>query len=325
MTNYKKRLVIGTRSSGLALAQTRIFIDKLLHNYSDMSPESIEIRQIKTSGDQNQSIRLDQMGGKGLFAKEIETEILNGTVDLGIHSMKDMPADENNDLSIACWLERHDHRDALLTNSSHQSFMELTKHSSIGTSSIRRRSQIMNLRKDLKIKSLRGNVDTRIKKLEDKEFDAIILSAAGLKRLSLDHLISYTFSDDELLPAACQGAIGIQIDSSNLELKTFLEPLNHSLTEITCKIERDVLRTIKANCNSPIGLFAKETDDAIQLRCDIFDHCGKIIFSSKAKKPYPQSKLLGIEMGDEILASLGQSVIDNLDNLENDFDYTPDR
>jgi porphobilinogen deaminase len=97
------------------------------------------------------------------------------------------------------------------------------------------------------------------------------------------------------------------------------------LTETTCKIERDVLRTIKANCNSPIGLFAKETYDAIQLRCDIFDHSGKIIFSSKAKKPYPQSKLLGIEMGDEILATLGQSVVDNLDNLENDFDYTPDR
>jgi hydroxymethylbilane synthase len=325
MTNYKKRLVIGTRSSGLALAQTRIFIDKLLQNYPDMSPESIEIRQIKTSGDQNQSIRLDQMGGKGLFAKEIETEILNGTVDLGIHSMKDMPADENNNLSIACWLERHDHRDALLTNSSHQSFMGLTEHSLIGTSSIRRRSQIINLRQDLKIKSLRGNVNTRIKKLEDKEFDAIVLSVAGLKRLSLDHLISYTFSDDELLPAACQGAIGIQIDSSNLELKTFLEPLNHSLTEITCKIERDVLRTIKANCNSPIGLFAKETDDVIQLYCDIFDHSGKKIFSSKAKKSYSQSTLLGIEMGDEILASLGQSVIDNLDNLENDFDYTPDR
>ena len=325
MTNYKKRLVIGTRSSGLALAQTRIFIDKLLQNYPDMSPESIKIRQIKTSGDQNQSIRLDQMGGKGLFAKEIETEILNGTVDLGIHSMKDMPADENNNLSIACWLERHDHRDALLTNSSHQSFMELTEHSLIGTSSIRRRSQIINLRQDLKIKSLRGNVDTRIKKLENKEFDAIVLSVAGLKRLSLDHLISYTFSDDELLPAACQGAIGIQIDSSNLELKTFLEPLNHSLTETTCKIERDVLRIIKANCNSPIGLFAKETDDMIHLHCDVFDHSGKKIFSRKVKKPYSQSKLLGIEMGDEILASLGQSVIDNLDNLENDFDYTPDR
>jgi hydroxymethylbilane synthase len=323
MTNYKKRLVIGTRSSGLALAQTRIFINKLLHNYPDIGPESIEIRQIKTSGDQNQSIRLDQMGGKGLFAKEIETEILKGTIDLGIHSMKDMPTDENNDLSIACWLERNDHREALLTNSSKQTLMELKKNSLIGTSSIRRRSQIMNLRQDLRIKSLRGNVDTRIKKLKNKEFDAIVLSVAGLKRLSLDHMISYTFSDDELLPAACQGAIGIQIDSSNLDLKNFLKPLNHSLTEANCKIERDVLRTIKANCNSPIGVFAKEVDGLIHLHCNVFNHHGKKIFSSKVKKLHSQSNLLGIEMGNDILSSLGQSVIDNLDNLENDFDYTP--
>ena len=323
MTNYKKKLIIGTRPSSLALAQTKIFIDKLLQNYPDMSPESIEIRQIKTSGDQSQS-RLDQMGGKGLFAKEIETEILNGTVDLGVHSMKDIPADDNNnDLLIACWLERHNHQDALLTNISKQTLMELKKNSLIGTSSIRRRSQIMNLRQDLRIKSLRGNIDTRIKKLKNKEFDAIVLSVAGLKRLSLDHMISYTFSDDELLPAACQGAIGIQIGSSNLDLKNFLKPLNHSLTETTCKIEREVLRIIKANCNSPIGVFAKKVDGSIHLHCDIFNHHGKKIFSSYSKKPYSQSFLLGKEMGDDILNKLGQSIIDNLDNLKDDFDYTP--
>ena len=111
MTNYKKKLVIGTRSSGLALAQTNIFIDKLLTTYPDMTQDSIEIRPIKTTGDQNQTIRLDQLGGKGLFAKEIESEIIRETIDIGIHSMKDMPADENDNLSIACWLERHDHRD----------------------------------------------------------------------------------------------------------------------------------------------------------------------------------------------------------------------
>lgn len=209
MTNYKKKLIIGTRSSGLALAQTNIFIDKLLTTYPDMTQDSIEIRQIKTTGDQNQTIRLDQLGGKGLFAKEIESEILRETIDIGIHSMKDMPADENDNLSIACWLERHDHRDALLTNNSAKSFQDLTKNSLIGTSSIRRRSQIMNLRKDLNIKSLRGNVNTRIEKLKNNEFDAIILSVAGLKRLSLDHLISFIFSNDQVLPAACQGAIGV--------------------------------------------------------------------------------------------------------------------
>ena len=323
MTNYKKKLIIGTRSSGLALAQTNIFIDKLLTTYPDMTQDSIEIRQIKTTGDQNQTIRLDQLGGKGLFAKEIESEIIRETIDIGIHSMKDMPADENDNLSIACWLERHDHRDALLTNNSSKSFQDLTKNSLIGTSSIRRRSQIMNLRKDLNIKSLRGNVNTRIEKLNNNEFDAIILSVAGLKRLSLDHLISFIFSNDQVLPAACQGAIGVQIKSSNIHLKNFLEPLNHSLTESICKIERDVLRTIKANCNSPIGVFANQVDESIHLKCDIFDHFGKKIFSSHRIESNSQSMSLGKEMGNDILVKLGQSTIDNLDNLKNDFDYTP--
>ncbi|MAV00998.1 MAG: hydroxymethylbilane synthase [Rhodobacteraceae bacterium] len=323
MTNYKKKLVIGTRSSRLALAQTKLFIDKLLLAYPDMSQESVEICPIKTTGDQNQSIRLDQMGGKGLFAKEIEVEILKGTIDLGIHSMKDMPVDENKDLTIACWLERFDYRDALLTNSLNQSFSTLRENTLIGTSSIRRRCQIINLRGDMKIKSLRGNVDTRIKKLEEKEFDAIVLSVAGLQRLSLDHLISYIFSDDEILPAASQGAVGIQIKSSNKDLKNFLEPLNHSLTETVCKIERDVLSTIGANCNSPIGVLAKEIDKSINLKCEIFDHLGKKIFSSKLKKTSSQAMSLGKKMGNNILSNLGQSVIDNLDNLKDDFDYTP--
>ena len=323
MTNYKKKLVIGTRSSGLALAQTNIFIDKLLTTYPDMTQDSIEIRQIKTTGDQNQTIRLDQLGGKGLFAKEIESEIIRETIDIGIHSMKDMPADENDNLSIACWLERHDHRDALLTNNSAKSFQDLTKNSLIGTSSIRRRSQIMNLRKDLNIKSLRGNVNTRIEKLKNNEFDAIILSVAGLKRLSLDHLISFIFSNDQVLPAACQGAIGVQIKSSNTDLKNFLKPLNHSLTESICKIERDVLRTIKANCNSPIGVFANQVDESIHLKCEIFDHFGKKIFSGHRIESNSQSMSLGKEMGNDILVKLGQSTIDNLDDLKNDFDYTP--
>ena len=323
MTNYKKRLVIGTRSSGLALAQTRIFIDKLLHNYSDMSPESIEIRQIKTSGDQNQSIRLDQMGGKGLFAKEIETELLDETIDLAVHSMKDMPADENSELSIGCWLERFDHRDAILCNEKIKSISDLSKNSLIGTSSIRRRSQIINLRNDLSIKSLRGNVDTRIKKLTEKEFDAIILSVAGLKRLSLDHLISFIFSEDEILPASCQGAIGIQMKSNNDDLKSFLSPLNHESTEDLCTIEREVLGVIKANCNSPIGVLATESNNKIKLQCEIFDHYGNNIYSNVMIDSYSKKNEIGIKMGKDILSNLGQKKIDNLDFLKNDFDYSP--
>ncbi len=323
MTNYKKKLVIGTRSSGLALAQTRIFIDKLLHNYPDMSEDAIEICPIKTSGDKNQSIRLDQMGGKGLFAKEIEREILNGTVDIGIHSMKDMPAQENDDLTIGCWLERFDHRDALLSNNKYTSLYSLDADSIIGTSSIRRRSQVMHLRNDLTIRSLRGNVDTRIKKLKEKQFDSIILSVAGLKRLNLEHLITFIFKENEILPAACQGAIGIQTLSDNQELKNFLSPINHKSTEILCNVERDVLKKIKSNCNSPIGVLAKRENDHINLKCQIFNHNGQKIYSNILETIFTPENSLGKEMGNDILSKLGQEMIDNLDNLENDFDYTP--
>jgi len=322
MTNYKKKLVIGTRSSRLALAQTRLFIDKLLLAHPDMSHDSVEICPIKTSGDQNQSIRLDQMGGKGLFAKEIETELLKGTIDLAIHSMKDLPAVEHNELSIGCWLERYDHRDALLCNDNIKSISHLSKNSLIGTSSIRRRSQIINLRKDISIKSLRGNVDTRIKKLTEKEFDAIILSVAGLKRLSLEHLISFIFSENEMLPASCQGAIGIQIKLDNDNLKSFLSPLNHQLTEDLCTIERDVLIGIKANCNSPVGILATNENNKTKLKCDIFDHDGNNIYSNTLFDAYSQRSEIGKQMCEDILSNLGQEKIDNLDILKNDFDYT---
>ena len=322
MTIFKQKLIVGTRSSKLAMAQTNQFIKKLLAAYPEMLRDSIEVKTIKTSGDQNQTDRLDQIGGKGLFAKEIEMKIKNGEIDIGIHSMKDMPANDTTDLSIGCWLKRSDHRDGLVA-SSNVSLHDIYSGSVIGTSSIRRRSQLINLRSDLTIKSLRGNVDTRIQKLNNKEYDAIVLSVAGLKRLSLDHLVSYKFSVDEILPASCQGAIGIQLRSSNEELKSFLSPINHNSTEFLCQLERDVLRVINANCNSPIGLYASEIENNIILQCEIFDHHGQKIYKNKLQSHKNLADDLGKKMGDDILSSIGQEKINQLDKLENDFDYSP--
>ena len=163
----------------------------------------------------------------------------------------------------------------------------------IGTSSIRRRSQVINLRNDLCIKALRGNIDTRIKKLNDHQFDAIILSIAGLQRLSLNHIINYKFSIDEILPASCQGAVGIQMLSANEDLKYFLSPLNHNLSELQCKAERSVLRMIKANCNSPIGLLVKIENNKTLIRSEIFDHSGKKFMPITLMVPlYKQRTLL---------------------------------
>lgn len=322
MTNYKKKLIVGSRSSHLAMAQTNDFINKLLKAYPDIDKDAIEIKAIKTTGDLNLTTRLDKLGGKGLFAKEIETEILNGTIDVGIHSMKDMPAEENEDLMIGCWLERMDFRDVMISLDP-LSFSDLNKNSVLGTSSIRRRSQVLNIRDDLCIKSLRGNVDTRIKKLYENQYDAIILSMAGLQRLSLDHLTTYIFSTEEILPAACQGAVGVQMLSSNINLKSFLNPINHEPTELQCSAERAVIKMIKANCNSPIGILAVSEDDKLLMRCDIFDHGGKKIYANSIKNFCSQSKNIVQEMGNNILSTLGQDTIDKLDKLKNDFNYTP--
>ena len=154
----------------------------------------------------------------GLFVKEIEDQIISGDIHIGIHSVKDLPAQENQGLKIACWLERLNPNDVLLSNAN-LSLNDLPAGSIVGTSSIRRRSQILSVRKDLKIKLLRGNVDTRIQKLEDGEYDAIVLSYAGLIRLKKDHLVTERFSVDEFLPASCQGAVGIQIASKNSNLE----------------------------------------------------------------------------------------------------------
>lgn len=322
MTNFKQKLIIGTRGSKLAMAQTHQFIDALTTSYPDMSRDAIIVKTIKTTGDQNQTDRLDQMGGKGLFAKEIEVNIKNGEIDIGIHSMKDMPANDSPELSIGCWLERSDHRDGLISNSV-GNFFELSPKSVIGTSSIRRRSQLIYLRNDISIKALRGNVDTRVQKLDNNDFDAIVLSVAGLKRLSLDHKLSYIFSDEEILPSSCQGAIGVQMLSINKELKDFLSPLNHLDTEFLCNLERDVLFEINANCNSPIGLYATAIEDEVVLRCEIFDHLGQKIYQNRLKEKRSRANELGKKMGSDILSLLGQEQINQLDNLANDFDYTP--
>ena len=223
-------IIFGIRKSQLSTAQANDFKNKLMQVNSIYHDETISIKYIKTSGDIHNTHRLDQLGGKGLFVKEIEDHLLSGDINIGIHSVKDLPAKETQGLKIACWLERLNPNDVLISNSN-LTLKDLPSGSVIGTSSIRRRSQVLSFRKDLKIKLLRGNVDTRIQKLKEGQYDAIILSQAGLKRLKKDHLISDVFSVDEFLPASCQGAVGIQITSKNdnLELLSSLNQINHHL------------------------------------------------------------------------------------------------
>ena len=317
-------IIIGIRKSQLSTVQADDFQKKLIQANDIYNKGSIYIKYIKTSGDIHNTHRLDQLGGEGLFVKEIEDQIISGDIHIGIHSVKDLPAQETQGLKIACWLERVNPNDVLLSNSN-LSLNNLPAGSVIGTSSIRRRSQILSIRKDLKIKLLRGNVDTRIQKLDDGEYDAIVLSYAGLIRLKKDHLVTDLFSFDDFLPASCQGAVGIQIanKNNNLEFLNALNKINHQNTELACSAEREVLRSINANCNSPVSVYANINENEISIQCQLFDHCGSLLFNDLISGKIENNLLLAQQLGKKIIDQIGQDKINELDILKDDFNYTP--
>ena len=315
------KISVGIRDSKLSRAQTDILINQLINVSDNMSNEAFDIKTIKTKGDIHNVQRLDQIGGKGLFIKEIEQHIINSKVDVGIHSMKDVPAENiSDDLEIICWLKRENPREALLTNSGHK-FFDLPPGSVIGTSSIRRRAQILNMRKDLRIKLLRGNVDTRIKKLRENNYDAIILSLAGLKRLGLLDHVTEELDKEQFLPAGCQGTVGVQSKRGS-KLKEVFAKINHYKTEIESLTERQVLKNINANCNSPISVYAKIVDNMILVKCDIFDHDGIKLFSRKISDEKDNHATIANTLAETILNDIGQEKINKLNEL-NDFDYSP--
>ena len=318
----KSKILVGIRDSKLSKAQTGIFIEEANKIDQIKNNHIFEIKTIKTTGDIHNTQRLDRIGGKGLFIKEIEQQIIDHQIDIGVHSMKDVPAQEvHKNLQIVCWMQRSFNDDALLSNSG-KKFLDLPPGSKIGTSSIRRRAQILKLRKDLSVSLLRGNIDTRIKQLYGKKYDAIILSLAGLQRLNLEKNVTEVLSQDNFLPAACQGVVGIQAHKENNFLSLFAK-INNLNTQIQCIAERNVLKTINANCNSPISVVAKILKNEIQIKVQLLDHLGKIIFVKTYRDVKNKYEELSEAIGNEIIRKVGEKKIDQLNNLENDFDYTP--
>ena len=298
-------------------------IQKVLSSDPNLKKDLFEIKTIKTTGDVYNTHRLDRIGGKGLFIKEIEEQIISGKINIGVHSMKDMPAQELSlDLGIICWMKRYNANDVLLSNSG-KKFMDLPSGSVIGTSSIRRRSQVLSLRKDLSIKLLRGNVDTRIQKLKNKEYDAIILSLAGLARLDLMHLVTEILDFKLFLPAACQGAVGVQALKAS-KIKDIFSSINDNQTEIECLTERRVLKNINANCNSPVSVYAKIMNDKIKIRFELYDHTGQKIFKKNVSADKNNNFDLSDSLSNEVIETVGQRKINELDELKDDFNYTPD-
>jgi hydroxymethylbilane synthase len=291
-----KKIIIGSRGSKLALIYAEKAREKILTYAKDFGIEEVTIKKIVTRGDQVQDIRLSEVGGKGLFSKTIEVELLDNKIDIAVHALKDMPSEETEGLLTNCFLERNDPREILISRDN-KHLKDLAPNSIIGTSSFRREFQIKEIRKDLVCKLIRGNVDTRIKKLEEGLYDAIILSYAGIDSLRLNQNISQTFSTSEIIPSAGQGAIALQCRNNDEELIELLKKVNHQLTHNSIKAERNVLKVLEGDCETAVGVFASINGNKINLEAELFSLDGSKRFYLKSSENVDKADELGIEMG----------------------------
>jgi len=287
-----KKIIIGSRGSKLAL----IYAERARAKILKFCPE-VEIKKITTTGDINQKDRLSEIGGKGLFSKQIENELLNEKIDIAVHALKDMPSDETEDLLINCFLERNDPREVLISHNN-DLIKDLKPNSIVGTSSFRREFQLKKIRSDLNYKLIRGNVDTRIKKLNEKLYDAIILSYAGIQSLKLDKNISQIFSTREIIPSVGQGVVALQCRKNDSEIIKLLDKVNHKLTNICVVAERQFLKVLEGDCETAVGAIANLVGDQINLEAELFSIDGKQRFYHKASKNINYSSELGREVGE---------------------------
>ena len=261
----RKKIIIGSRASKLAL----IYANNTKKEISKYYNNEILIKEITTEGDSKLDVRLSDLGGKGLFSKNIENELLNKKIDLAVHALKDMPSIETPGLITNCFLKRNSANEVLISNDN-KSLNELIPGSIIGTSSFRREFQLKNIRKDLNFKLIRGNVDTRIKKLKKKEYDAIVLSKAGLKSLNQEKEITQEFSNKELIPSVGQGTIAIQCRENDKEMIDFLKMINHKETSIAVMAEREVLKVLGGDCETAVGAISEIKNNKLYLSSELF-------------------------------------------------------
>ena len=307
MTDNKK-FIIGSRGSNLSLAYSNHVKNLLIKSSSQFDENSIDIKIIKTSGDIFQNKRISDIGGKGVFCKQIEEELLESKIDLAVHSLKDLPTIMTDGLCVNAVVKRNDPRDAFLSYSS-KSFNELKPKSKIGTSSFRRRAQLNLLRDDLEIITMRGNIDTRIKKLKNKEFDAIILSLAGVQMLNLQKEVKEVFAIEKMLPAIGQGVIALQCKQDDQKTLNILEKLNHKETYYCIQAERALLEAIGGDCDTAIGGLAKLSNEKISLKSELFSNDGKLKFESQSSGHFKEAKKIGYEVGKELLKNAGSNFI----------------
>jgi hydroxymethylbilane synthase len=256
------KVIVGSRGSNLAITQTNWVLSSLREKCPELE---FEIKIIKTKGDKILDKALDKIGDKGLFVTEIENELINGDIDLAVHSMKDMPSEQPDGLMFAGVPKREDPRDVLVLREGINSLDEVPIGGKIATGSKRRKYQLLKLRPDLEIMPIRGNVETRIRKIKDENLDGTILAAAGIKRIGLEHKISQYFEADEMIPAPAQGVLAIEVKSDRLDLIELLSLIKDRETQIQVDAERSFLEGVDGSCHMPIGAFGKIDGDLLIL------------------------------------------------------------
>jgi len=300
----KNKIIIGSRGSKLAILYAEKARKTIVDYHSNLNRVSIDIKIIKTSGDIHHSKSLSEIGGKGLFSKQIEEELLDKKIDIAVHALKDLPSEETEGLETKIFLERNDPRDVFISLN-YKSIIDLEPRSVIGTSSFRRAAQLNILRKDLNINLIRGNVDTRIHKLEQKEFDAIVLSYAGIKTLGLEKKISQVFSVEEMLPCVGQGVIALQTCKNDQDIFNLIYKVNNPNTFNCVNAERAMLKTIKGDCNTAVGGLATINNNLLTLKSELFSVDGKQRFFAKASGKPEAAKEIGIKVGKELIMQAG--------------------
>ena len=291
-----RKIIIGSRGSKLALIYAEKAREKILNHSKDFAIEEVIIKKIVTRGDQVQDKRLSEVGGKGLFSKTIEVELLEKKIDVAVHALKDMPSEETKGLLTDCFLERNDPREILISKDN-KHLKDLALNSIIGTSSFRREFQIKKIRDDLDCKLIRGNADTRIRMLNENLYDAIILSYAGIDSLGLNQNISQTFSTSEIIPCAGQGVIALQCRDNDEDLIELLKQVDHQSTHSSIKAERNVLKVLEGDCGTAVGAFAIIEGNKINLEVELFSLDGSKRFHLKSSESIDKAEELGIEMG----------------------------
>lgn len=304
----REKIVIGTRGSKLALWQANHIADCLREEYKNLE---VVLRHITTTGDKILDVPLAKIGGKGLFTKELETEMLEGTIDLAVHSLKDMPTELPEGLTLAAITKRVDPGDALISPK-YKTLANLPQGAKVGTSSLRRKAQLLSVRPDLSICELRGNVDTRLKKLETDQLDAIVLAAAGLKRLGWQEHITEILPKEVCLPAVGQGALAIESRANDREILELLAFLNDQATRAAVTAERAFLKTVEGGCQVPVGVFATLEDDTLTVKAIIATIDGQTAIKDCVVGTSSEAVSLGETLANRMLDAGGRKIMIDL-------------